>query len=305
MKRSALPWIVLGCVVVAALLAWWTLSRSFTTDAALPRLEHRNLPAFHALDVGGDARVTLVQSTTPAIDIEAGKNTRVQARVEDGRLVVRTESRRTGFGFLGRRNTPPPRITVTFPTLDRVRLSGSVDVQAQKIEVPALWIGASGGAKLAIDDLRATSLRVDGSGALDARIAGRVERAEVLISGAGQVSAEGLRARDATVRVSGVGNVVVNAEQTLQASISGAGNIEYIGDPHVTEQISGIGRIKRREGGTTGLRAAADARLPSARSRSVQRGRARVLEEQRLPGHRIQIVVDARLHAHVVHLTIA
>lgn len=304
MKRSALPWIVLGCVVVAALLAWWTLSRSFTA-AAPPRLEHRNLPAFHALDVGGDARVTLVQSTTPAIDIEAGKNTRVQARVEDGRLVVRTESRRNGFGFFSRRNATPPRVTVMFPALDRVRLSGSVDVQAQKIEVPALQIGASGGAKLVIDDLRATSLRVEGSGALDARIAGQVDRAEVHISGAGQVSAEGLRARDATVRVSGVGNVVVNAEQTLQASISGAGNIEYLGDPHVTEQISGIGRIKRREGGTTGVRAALDARLPSATSRSVQRARAGVLEEQRLPGHRIHVVVDARLHTHVGHTTIA
>jgi len=304
MKRSALPSIVLGCVVVAALLAWWTLSRSFTADAP-PRLEHRNLPPFHALDVGGEARVTLVQSTTPAIDVETGKDVRVQARVEDGRLVVRTGSRRAGFAFFHRRNATPPRITVRFPTLDRVRLSGSVDVQAPRIEVPALRIAASGGAKLAIDDLRATSLRVEGSGALDARIAGQVERAEVLISGAGQFSAEGLRARDATVRVSGVGNVVVNVEQTLQASISGAGNIEYLGDPRVTEQISGIGRIKRRDAATTRLRAAAGARVSSARRRSVQCVRARMLEEQRLPGDRVDVAVNARLHAHVAHLTVA
>jgi len=104
--------------------------------------------------------------------------------------------------------------------------------------------------------------------------------------------------------VSGVGNVVVNAEQTLQASISGAGNIEYLGDPHVTEQISGIGRIKRREGGTTGLRAAADARR-RLRCASVQRACAGILEEQRLPGDRIDVVVNARPHAHVAHLAIA
>jgi hypothetical protein len=302
MKRSALPWLILGCVVLAGLLAWWTLSRSYTADG-VPRLEHRDLPPFHALDIGGDARVTLVQSAAPGIDIEAGKNVRVDAHVDDGRLVIRTEARR-GFRFFQRRRSPP-RITVMFEALDRVRLSGAVQMLAAKVEVPDLRIAASGGAKLAIDDLRATSLRLEGSGALDARLAGVVERADVQISGAGQVGAEGLRTREATVRVSGVGNVVLNVEQTLQATISGAGNIEYIGDPRVTEQISGIGRIRRRETGTTGLRAAVDVPAAPEMRGSMRRAGTRILEEQRLSGERIDVVVNAGLHAHVAHPAIA
>jgi hypothetical protein len=108
-------------------------------------------------------------------------------------------------------------------------------------------IHASGGSALAIDDLRATSLRVDGSGALDAKLAGRVEKEEVTISGAGSYRAERLVASNATVSVSGIGNVIVHATGTLDASISGAGIIEYAGDPVVTEHVSGIGRVKRRE----------------------------------------------------------
>ena len=304
MKRSALPWIILGCVLVSALLAWWTLSRSFTPEGP-PRLEHRDLPPFHALEVGGDARVTLVQSATPALDVEAGRNARVDAHVEDGRLVIHTESRRAGFAFFRRRASAPPRITVSFPTLDRVRLHGAVHVEARRIEVPALRIDASGGSKLAIDDLRAGTLRVEGSGALDARLGGEVEREEIVISGAGEFAAERLRAREATVRVSGVGNVVVNVEQALDASISGAGNVEYLGDPHVTQRISGIGRVQRRATGTTAMRSTGEAQVAIATRHSVHRVAAGILEEERLPRERIEVVVNAGERAHVADPAVA
>src|SRR6185437_13069443 len=78
-------------------------------------------------------------------------------------------------------------------------------------------------------------------------LAGRVDDEKVSISGAGSYRAERLFANDATVTVSGVGNVVLRAERTLRANISGAGVIEYAGDPVVTEHVSGIGRVKRRE----------------------------------------------------------
>ena len=109
-----------------------------------------------------------------------------------------------------------------------------------------LAIGASGGASLVIDDLRATTLRVDGSGALKADIAGQVDDEHVSISGAGSYNAERLRATNATVSVGGVAKVIVHAERKLRASISGAGLIEYVGDPEVTEEVSGMGRVRRR-----------------------------------------------------------
>jgi hypothetical protein len=246
-QPSALPWLILGCVVVAALLAWWTLSRSFVAEAP-SRLEHRDLASFHALDVGGGARVELRQGDANAIDIEASAAQDVRAHVTGGTLVIETRTHRSGFGFFRRKAPPAPRVTVTFRTLDAMHLHGAVSVQASKLDVPALRITATGGSKLDIDDLRAKTLAISGSGALDARIGGAVQTQRVDISGAGSYDAERLRAQDATVQVSGVGNVVVNAEQTLDAEISGAGSIEYVGNPHVTQHVSGIGRVKRREG---------------------------------------------------------
>ena len=246
-SRSALPWLILGCVVVAGLLAWWTLTRSFAANAP-SRLEHRDVASFHALDVGGNARVTLVQGDADAIDIEATPAQDVRTRVTNGRLVVEARSRRTGFGFFRRDAARVPRVTVTFRTLDALHLRGAVRVEAQKLDVPSLRITATGGSRLDLDALHAKSLAVSGSGALDARIGGDVQTQTVDISGAGSYDAERLHAQEATVRVSGVGNVVVNVEQTLDAEISGAGGIEYLGDPRVTEHVSGIGRIRRREG---------------------------------------------------------
>jgi hypothetical protein len=246
MPRTSLPWLILAAILVSAALAWWTLTRTVGGEPATP-LEHRDLAPFHAIEVGGSAAVTLLQAPAESIDVEAAGRTSVTAEVADGRLVIRARDRRRWWNKLfGRRSPATPHMTVRFRTLDAIVLTGNVKMDSPKISTAALRINASGGSALAIDDLRATSLRVDGSGALAAKLAGRVEKEDVSISGAGSYRAEHLVATDATVSVSGVGNVVVHATSTLGASISGAGVIEYVGNPAVTEHVSGIGRVKRR-----------------------------------------------------------
>ena len=92
-------------------------------------------------------------------------------------------------------------------------LPGSLD--AAKLATPALTIDASGGSSLSIEGLEAKTLHVEGSGALQAEIAGRVEQEKVSISGAGSYRADRLRASDVKVSVSGVGNVLLHAGRTL------------------------------------------------------------------------------------------
>jgi hypothetical protein len=247
MPRTALPWLILATILVSAALAWWTLTRSVGGEA-ITRLEHRDLAPFHEIEVGGNAAVTLLQTQAESIDVEAAGRTSVAAEVAHGRLVIRARDRRRWWnGLFGRRSPAMPHVTVRFRALDAIVLTGNVKMDVPQLSASALRIGASGGSALAIDELRATSLRIHGSGALDAKLAGRVEKEEVSISGAGSYDAEKLVATDASVSVSGVGNVIVHATSTLGASISGAGVIEYVGNPTVTEHVSGIGRVKRRE----------------------------------------------------------
>lgn len=258
MPRTSLPWLILATVLVSAALAWWTLTRG-GAEPRPSRLEHEALAPFHEIEVGGNATVTLLQSDAESIDVEApDRATRVDADVSAGRLLIRARDRRRWWsGLLGHRPSGRPNIVIRFRNLDVLALTGNVKLDAPKLATSSLRIAASGGSSLSIGDLRAASLRVHGSGALRASLAGRVENEDVSISGAGSYSAEHLYATHASVSVSGVGNVLLQAEQTLQASISGAGVIEYVGNPTVTEHVSGIGRVKRRESGAaTGTRAA-------------------------------------------------
>jgi hypothetical protein len=249
MQRSSLFWLILAAILASAALAWWTLNRGYASHPSRAVVvEHRDLPPFHAIEVGGAAELTRVQGDGESLDVETSRRGRVAAHVENGRLMVSAADRRRWWsGLFGRRATGPPTIVVRFRTLDAIALSGNVKLSIPKLETPSLRIAASGGSELSIDELRAATLRVSGSGALKARLAGAVDEEHVSISGAGSYQAEDLRAADANVSVSGVGRVLVRAERTLRANISGAGVIEYVGDPAVTEHVSGVGRVKRRE----------------------------------------------------------
>ncbi len=249
MSHSSLPWLIVGTVVVAAGLAWFTLNRgAIVAPGAATPSEHYPLAPFHDVEIGGAADVVLVQGGAEAIDVEAGARTVVEASVSDGRLVIRAHDRRRWWSRLfGGQSAESPSITVHLRTLDKLALTGNVRVSIPKLEAKTLRIAASGGANLTVDDLQARSLRVDGSGALKADLAGRVDDEHVSISGAVNYRAERLRATNATVSVSGVANVVVHAERKLRASISGAGLIEYVGDPEVVQHVSGMGRVKRRD----------------------------------------------------------
>jgi hypothetical protein len=247
MPRTTLPLLIVAAVLVSAMLAWWTLSRGIGGEPGAETARHESLPPFHQLEIGGSAEVTLLQSDSESIDVEAGRHVRVSAQVSNGRLRLRAVDRRRWWNRLfGGRSPSAPHVTLRFRTLDVIDMNGSVKIRASRLDAQSLRIAASGGSTLAIEDLRATSLRVDGSGALDAKLGGRVDQQFVSISGAGSYHADKLSADDATDNVSGVGDVVVNARKTLRASISGAGNIEYVGDPKVTEHVSGIGRVRRR-----------------------------------------------------------
>jgi hypothetical protein len=249
MSRLSLAWSILGAVLVAALLAWLTLTRTGAPGRPATTSQHSALAPFHEVEIGGTAHVTLLQGDDESLDVEASaRGVRVEGAVRNGRLVIDARDRRRWWrGLFGRREGDPARITIRFRSLDAIALSGSVRLAAPKLTAASLRIRASGGSALSIEDLRANSLRVDGSGALEADLAGRVENEKVSISGAGSYRAQQLFANDVTVTVSGVGNVVLRAERTLRATISGAGVIEYVGDPAVTEHVGGIGRVKRRD----------------------------------------------------------
>jgi hypothetical protein len=258
MRRYTLLYVILACVAVAALLTWMAFSyarfharpsRVEIVAAAGKDAVTQALPPFTRIEVSGAAEVVLVQGAADAVALPANlpRKAHLDATVSDGTLHLRAgDGTRWWDSLLGGGPRTAP-VVVTFRDLEAITASGTVRLSAGTIKVNALRITGAGGTQVAIDDLTTGSLRVAGSGALKAELAGRADTQNVTISGAGEYRGGKLVSQDATVTVSGAGQVVVNAQKTLNVTLSGAGIVEYLGDPAVTKRVSGAGSVRRRE----------------------------------------------------------
>lgn len=78
-------------------------------------------------------------------------------------------------------------------------------------------------------------------------IAGSVDVLELTLSGVGSFNGAEFKTKQATIRNSGVGSVVVNVSEQLDATASGMGSVEYIGSPQVLEAGERVGTVKKRQ----------------------------------------------------------
>ena len=251
MRRAviAIPILVLFSVALGFAVLWMYVHGTARAAVGEPLVEESAPGPFHAIDVAGLADITLVQGAAERVRLEvpARGRQRVTVEVLDGVLHVRHDDRRRWWdGMLGA-TSRAPKLRVTFRTLDAIEASGGLRLSAERLQTPELSISVSGAATLRIADLDTDRLRIEGSGAMKAELAGRARRQSVEISGAGDYRAAELVSAEADVDVSGAGRVVLRADETLAVSLSGAASVEYLGNPRLTESVSGVGRVKRRE----------------------------------------------------------
>jgi hypothetical protein len=255
MKRLVLALLALVATAAVVAGAGYALDHAFpghrkARPAAGPAVsESRTLPPFSRVDVDGMVDVTLIQGTEEAVRIEspAKLRSRVGAEVRDGTLAIEGAPADGWLGGIFGGGSRTARVVVTFRTIERVRASGAVTLNADRIKADALALSLTGASSVAIGRLEARSLTVSGSGAMKAEIAGRAVAQTIEISGAGAYRAADFATDATTVSVSGAGKAIVNAARTLDVRISGAGAVDYVGNPKVHEDVSGAGRVRRRD----------------------------------------------------------
>jgi hypothetical protein len=253
MRRFSLLLVILACAAIAALLAWWVLSRASFGDRgespAVAAVPAQAVDPFRHIDVSGSAVVELVQGAAEsvAINAPARRPASIEAQVRGDTLYIEAADHSRWWRNLFGGRKDPPQIVVTFRELESIASAGTVRLTAGDVRVATLRIASAGGTSLRFGNLQARELKMSGAGAIRAQMAGRVDEQTLSISGAGEYQGAALRSTHATVYVAGAGRVVVNAERTLNATISGAGSVEYLGSPEVTERVSGVGRVRKRD----------------------------------------------------------
>ena len=229
--RHQLVWIVglVALVLVGigvALLVMFDVFGSSSTSTAIQgsgiaATQTREVPDFSGVDLAGTNNVTIQVGGEQSVVVHADNNLldNVTTEVQAGTLVIaNTDSFTT---------KSPMSVEITVPTLETLDLSGSGNIAA--------------------DDIRASGLTVTLSGSGTLRASGTADRLVVTLDGSGDAQLEQLVAQDAIAVVNGSGRIVVNATNSLEASLPGTGAILYSGNPaHVTTTVTGTGAITQK-----------------------------------------------------------
>ena len=193
----------------------------FSADAGPVTTMTVSESGYTQIDLRGSADLFVTIGPEESISIKGSEErvNNVKTSVVDGVLVIEEES----DGLFARTNGELT-ITVTAPSIDSVRLSGSGDIEVT---------GAKG---------ESISLALSGSGEI--HVSGEVDTASFTVSGSGEIHSTDLIAKNVSVSISGSGDADVYASESIDVKISGSGDVTYIGGAEdVKELIKGSGKV--------------------------------------------------------------
>ena len=227
LRRLGSALLALGAALLVAILIALLVDRIFFDSSSSPAgtgsgvaaTQARSLPPFTGVELAGDNNVIVHVGATRSVVVHADSNLlgRVTTRVRSGRLVIGTTP-----GNLAAK--APMFVTVSVPSLDRLRLQGAGNISVTGI------------------NSRKLTVALPGSGNIDAT--GTATRLDVTISGEGTAVLRQLIARDAKALLGGDGTIMLTATHSLTARVSGSGTVLYGGNPaHVTQRVTGSGTI--------------------------------------------------------------
>lgn len=192
--------------------------------------ETREVETFDSISVEGAAKLEITIGEPAALVVNGHEQAvrRVETDVSDGTLHIKSRPK----DWLIRNNNARLTLQIKLPRLQSLQLEGGNDVNVA---------GFAGGE---------TNIRA--AGAVHIEADGHLEQLTVHMSGAGHADLSKLVADSAKVTVDGVGSVVVNPRESLDATMNGVGAILYTGSPQrVNTRMNGLGTIGQRESGDT------------------------------------------------------
>jgi predicted PurR-regulated permease PerM len=226
------------------LLGLATGCRSQTIDGSGQlQAETRPVSLIHSVNLGWTGEMVISQGESEALTIIADDNLLplISSEARHGELVI-TIVRPYRNEMV--RPSQPARYELMVRDVNNITVSGAAIARAGELLVPHLTIHAGGQAEVYLPALTATELivRLTGSGRVEA--AGQVERQQIMVGGAGGYDGGGLQSRAAQATVSGSGEAILWATDSLEATAGGRGVISYYGRPQLNPTISGSGEVR-------------------------------------------------------------
>ena len=201
--------------------------------------ESRDVSDFERVSLTGSGEVILIQGEEESLTVETDDNVMryVTSEVTGGTLTLGTES-----GKLI--SATRLRFTLGVKDLAGLRVSGSGNITAERVDTDRLQVQVSGSGDVRIDALTADEVTVRITGSGDVELAGQVTGQDVTISGSGKYRGGDLRSETVALKISGSGNATLWVTESLDARLTGSGSASYYGNPTTDVSGSGSGKVK-------------------------------------------------------------
>ena len=201
--------------------------------------EEREVSGIERIEVSGSGEVILAQGDDESLRIETDDNVMEYVKAEMNGSTLE-------LGFRSEfRSISPSKLTfyVSVEVLESLSVSGSGEIESDRIETDSMDISISGSGSVNIAQLVSGEVQTEISGSGEIDLAGETDSQDIDISGSGEYRAGELCGRSVKVKVSGSGDATVCAEETLEADISGSGSVSYYGRPAINMSGSGSGEV--------------------------------------------------------------
>lgn len=195
--------------------------------------EVRDVSGFSKIELDGLGRVIITQGEEESLTIRADENLLQY-------ITTKVSANTLQFKFESNVNLVPTDsiiFLIGIKNLTSISSLGAASIESGVLNTERLEINMKGTGMVNINSLTATELVIDIRGEGDLVIAGKVESQEVELSGLGNYTAPNLQSLGTKIVVSGDGNAVVWAVDTLDVEISGVGDVSYFGSPTIVEDL--------------------------------------------------------------------
>ena len=203
-----------------------------------------NVADFHSINVSFPFEIVWTESDQTSVTVTAGQNVFNRLRVET-RQGVLTVSDRNRFGSINIGRNNRPRLYISSPTLESVRVSGATSISSRDTITGNDFELRASGSTSANLNLDVRNLNVNLSGSSNITLSGRADNTDFNASGSSSISAFNLHSVNAELRISGSGDADINVSDTINARLSGSSRVVYMGTPRVTQNTSGSSSIRQ------------------------------------------------------------
>lgn len=204
-------------------------------------ITNRVVSTFRRIECQIAADVEIYPSSEDRVEIWSQENImgRIETTVKDGTLILSFKGNN-----LSSSDDSKIKIYTASPLLGLTQTASGNIHGMSTFSSETLTIDIQGSGNVLFDGVETKRAEVSVSGSGNVEVAtGHTETLNVSLSGSGDLTFNKWQSQRAEVNISGSGDVRCYATDELKASISGSGDILYRGSPRVQSSVSGSGDI--------------------------------------------------------------